>query len=241
MSDDPLPGKARDNSISSCLWRPYPGTCSATLRHVSTPRSTATVRVIAGILLTTALVGCRSHDENAGAAGPSPGPSPSPTFTRVVTDNGCNMHVAPIRLAPYHPPAFVSGPTPERIRTAKDSRGLRGYPRFPSVLGGLPNQGVEPRETVEGIFYLPRSVDGLTYEQVLAKGGVVVSASRVGRRFASHLPRSLTRVLIGSSSGWLYRKENTSVNWVTPDHFVMAVTAQRRPATLVELARSLAC
>jgi hypothetical protein len=204
---------------------------------VGTLRSSATAGAIAGLVLTCGLSGCRSHDERAATPSPSAGPS----FTHVVTDRGCNLQVAPIRLAPYHPPAFESGPTRELIRTAKDAHGLPGYPRFPSRLDGLPNQGVEPRETVEGIFYLPRAVDGLTYEQVLARGGVVVSASRVDRRFDSHLPRSLTRVRIGSSSGWLYRKQNTSVNWITADHMFMSVTAQRRPATLVRLARSLAC
>jgi hypothetical protein len=215
---------------------------------MGTPRlSAAATWWIAGIVLASSLVGCRSQDDGAAA----PRPSVSPSYTRVVADNGCHLHVAPIRLPPYHRPPFESGPTPERIRTAKGSPGLRGYPRFPRALDGLPVQGVDPRETVEGVFYSTGRVDGLTFDELLSRGGVVVSASRVGRHLQeklSHPSASLTHVRIGTSPRWLYQAQDTggglvrrSLNWVTADRFFLSITAQRPPARLVSLARSLAC
>lgn len=220
---------------------------------MGTPRPSASVRVIAGVVLSISLVGCRSQDDGAGApsAASDSRPASSPAYTRTVADNGCNLDVAPIRLAPYHRPSFESGPSPERIRTAKDSPGLPGYPRFPAVLDGLPRRGVVPRDTGEGVFFSRGRVDGLTYDQFLSRGGVVVTASRIGRHLQvklSHPAASLTRVRIGTSPGWLYQGQDTggglvrrSVNWVTADRVFVSISAQQQPARLVTLARSLAC
>ena len=76
-----------------------------------------------------------------------------------------------------------------------------------------------------------------------------MSASRVGRHLQQklfHPSAALTHVQVGASLGWLYQAQNSggglvrrSVNWVTSDRFLMSVTAQRQPARLESLARSL--
>ncbi|MGI8523466.1 MAG: hypothetical protein ACR2K3_09190 [Nocardioides sp.] len=179
------------------------------------------------------------------------------SFTHAVRGGGCDRHIAPIQLVRLTPPktpdSIGSGPAPERIRTAVHSYGLPGYPRFSDHLGGLPYQGVEPGDPVEGVLYLQHSVNGLTDDRLQKVGGVLVSASHGTDRFqhlVTHLPDSLTRVRVGSSPGRIHQSANwattppsvqLSVNWVTADNFFMSVAARRGPRTLVGLARSLAC